>query len=137
MKELDNMDSEDNLNQNKVPKNFQIRFSTNMPGAKIVQSQVPKEKEFEESQHKIKLSQRNLPMVNADSRIRRLPEGVIYEIDVPGVRSKSDVIITKLENSLEIRAYSKEKCYIKTIPLKVDVLKYGVKDNKVFLQIKN
>jgi HSP20 family molecular chaperone IbpA len=75
--------------------------------------------------------------VNAKSVFKRLSEGINYEISVPGVKSKEDIIITKVENGIEIRAYTKDKCYIKTIPLKVDSYSYLFKDGKIFFQIKN
>jgi hypothetical protein len=134
-KELQNLDSGDGGRS----KGIEIRFSTGKPMQRVVR-QVPQEVQGmndEEISEKEEGRRKILPVEVAESRIRRLPEGVVYEISTPGVKTKKDVSITRMENSLEIRAYSKDKCYIKTIPIKVDILKYGVRDDKVFVQIKN
>ena len=78
----------------------------------------------------------HLSKVEATSVIRRLPEGVIYEIDAPGVKSKNDVVITKLEQSVEVKIYTEDKCYIKSIPLKLEILGLSVREDKVLLSIK-
>ncbi len=132
-KELQNLDSEE---QGK-PRGIEIRFSTGRPTQRIVRTSETKSPQVEEIDDYERERRRELPIEIAESKIRRLPEGVVYEISAPGVKSKRDVSILRMENSLEIRAYSKNKCYVKTIPIKVDVLKYGVKDDKVFVQIKN
>lgn len=128
-----------NLNLGDGNKGIEIRFSTGIPNQKINRVATSKEsligeEPIEESERE---RRKKLPVFSAESKIRRLPEGLIYEIDVPGVSSKRDVSILKMENSLEVKAYSPDKCYIKTIPLKADILKYGVKDEKIFVQIKN
>jgi len=45
-------------------------------------------------------------------------------------------MITELETGIEIRAYSKDKCYIKVIPLKVEVLNWRVGEEMVFVEFK-
>jgi len=37
---------------------------------------------------------------------------------------------------LEIRAYSDDKCYVKFIPLKVELISYSVRSEKVFVEIR-
>jgi RNA polymerase subunit RPABC4/transcription elongation factor Spt4 len=119
-------------------KGFQIKFSTRMPSGEMFQKKAGAEqkdsiREFPSKEEKER--RMGLPIVSAESRLRRLPEGIIYEINIPGVESKQDISITRLENGLEIRAYSKDKCYIKTLPINVKVLKYTLRDNKLLLQI--
>ena len=75
--------------------------------------------------------------VDAKSTLRRLPEGIIYEIDTPGVRTVKDVVITKLEESMEVKVYTDEKCYVKSIPIKMDVVEFSVQENKVLLKLQN
>jgi hypothetical protein len=134
-KELQNLDGGDEGK----PKGIEIRFSTGKPIQRVVR-QAPQdiqEVDNEEVSEREEKRRKILPVEVAESKIRRLPEGIIYEISAPGVKSKKDISIIRMEDSLEIRAYSKDKCYIKTIPVKVDILKYGVRDDKVFVQIKN
>lgn len=134
-KELQNM----NLGNGAKPGGIEIHFSTGKPAQRVIRQEPQGSSEaMEEVLDEEELKRRKvLPVEVAISKIRRLPEGIIYEIDTPGVKSKQDVSILRMENSLEIKAYSLDKCYIKTIPIKVDVVKYVVKDNKVFVQLKN
>lgn len=135
-KELQNLDLDD-LSKSKNPRGVEIRFSTGKPIQKVVKKS-QEVNVFDEEISDAEIQRRKkLSVEIAESKVRRLPEGIIYELDTPGVRSKQDVSIIRMENSLEIRVYTKDKCYIKTIPIKVDVLKYGVKDGKVLVQIKN
>jgi len=71
-----------------------------------------------------------------ESKVRRLADRIIYEMKTPGVKKKKDVIVTKLASGLEIKAYSKDKCYVKFIPLTVEVIEYYVEAEKVFVELK-
>jgi len=77
-----------------------------------------------------------LPKVEGGSKVKRLADTIIYEIDTPGVKRKNDVVLTELATGLEIKAYSKDKCYVKFIPLKVEVVEYYVEKEKVVIEIK-
>lgn len=131
-KELEKMD----FQEGSMPKGFEIRFATrkptNNPVKKTNQNFIGEKVDEKEIERR-----RKLPMVPAESKIRRLPEGIVYEIETPGVKSRKDVAISNLEGSLEIRAYSKDTCYIKNIPVKASSLKYSVKPGKVVVQIDN
>ena len=117
-----------------MPKGFRIQISTGKPQVKQVQEKrvaeriIISEEEFER--------RKKLPIEDAESKIRRIGEGIVYEISVPGVKSKQDIMITKLENSIEVKAYSTDKCYVKAIPLNVEIVGYAVKDQKVFLELR-
>jgi HSP20 family molecular chaperone IbpA len=76
-----------------------------------------------------------LEKVEPKTNIRRLSNKVIYEIEVPGVESIDDVSIIKLENSLEIKAISKEKAYKKTIPIDLPLKKYKLENDKIVLEL--
>jgi len=122
-----------------MPKGFKIQISRGVPQNIQMMNQTPKNEQREvalrvspsENERRAKL-----PKVEAKSVVRRLPEGIIYEIDTPGVDSKNDIAITKLEKSIEIRAYSKTKCFLKSIPLKADLLGFEVADEKVLVRFK-
>ncbi|VVB79405.1 Uncharacterised protein [uncultured archaeon] len=141
-KELANMD---NLQpSNGLPRGFKINISTGQPGQqpKIVPMKQPKKKQpttiqVEEADENEKERRAKLKRVDAKSTIRRLPEGLVYEIDAPGVRTVKDVVITKLEESMEVKVYAEEKCYVKSLPLKMDVVEFSVQPNKVLLKLQN
>jgi len=122
-------------NQN-FPQGFRIQVSTGQP--KIQQTQKRKiiKQPIKISQEELKRRSK-LPKQEAVANIRRLSDRIIYELSVPGVTSGKDVLITKLEDSIEIKAYSKDKCFVKTIPLKVEIIGYYVKDNKLFIELKS
>ena len=134
-RELQNL----NLDQENegLPKGIEIRFSSGKPINRVIKQPTKVQEIKEDVSEQEKERRKGLPIESADSKIRRLPEGLVYEIEAPGIRTKKDVSIMRMENSIEIKAYSKDKCYIKTIPLNVDVFKYGVKEGKVLIQIKN
>ena len=77
-----------------------------------------------------------LPKVEGESRIKRLGDTIIYEIETPGIKNKDNVVLTELATGLEVKAYSKDKCYVKFIPLKVEVVEYYVEKEKVIVELK-
>jgi HSP20 family molecular chaperone IbpA len=133
-KQLDGMNIE---NAQKMPKGIKIQIARGMPqmGQPIqkTQQQKPMPQKISNEEMERRMS---LPKTEAESKIRRLANTIIYEIETPGVKNKEDVLITELASGLEIKAYSKNKCYVKFIPLKVEVTEYYVKKEKVFIELK-
>lgn len=76
-----------------------------------------------------------LPREEAASRVRRLSNKVIYEIDMPEVKNLKDVHINQLENSIEVKAFSKDKAYFKFLPVGLPLLKYGLDEGKLTLEL--
>ncbi len=76
-----------------------------------------------------------LPKEEPSTNIRRLADRVIYEIDIPGVKSIRDVSIVKLENSIEIKALTKDKVYIKLIPINLPISDYKLSKGKLILEL--
>jgi hypothetical protein len=68
--------------------------------------------------------------------MKRLADRIVYEIITPGVKSKKDVAVAELATGLEVKAYSRNKCYVKFIPLKVEVIGYYLKNERLFLELK-
>jgi len=124
---------------NGMPKGIKIKIARNPQMNQM--GQVIQEKP-KVQQNEIKISEKesqrrtSLPKIDAESKIKRLSNIIIYEIETPGVKNKEDVVLTELATGLEIKAYSKDKCYVKFIPLKVEVIKYYVAQEKVFVDIK-
>lgn len=77
----------------------------------------------------------NLPKAEPETRVTRLTNRLIYEIKLPGV-TKENIIIRKLENSIEIKAFSEEKVYTKLIPLSLPVINSNLKEGKLTLELK-
>jgi len=77
-----------------------------------------------------------LPKKEAETKVRRLSNKIIYEIALPGVKRLDDVIINQLENSIEIKAFSKDKVYFKLLPLNLPILNYKLKKGKLILELK-
>lgn len=76
-----------------------------------------------------------LPKKEPKTELRRLQDKIIYEISVPGVQSLEDISIVKLENSIEIKAVSKDKAYSKIIPVNLDISGYGLSKGKIILEL--
>jgi len=134
-KQMGNMNFEDNAG---MPKGIRINIVRGNPQMRQVVREAPKEKKEVLNVSKAEAERRmGLKKVEAVSKVRRLADRIIYEIDAPGVRRKDDVVVTELATGLEIRIYSEDKCYIKFIPLKVELIGYYVKSEKVFVELKS
>jgi len=77
----------------------------------------------------------NLKREEPKTSIRRLSNKIMYEIEMPGVKSLDDVSITKLENSIEIKAIAKDKAYIKKIPINLPITNYDLSEGKLILEL--
>jgi len=77
-----------------------------------------------------------LPKKEAETKVRRLSDKIVYEIKMPGVKSKKDIIINKLENSIEIKGFSKTTLFFKIIPMNLPILDYSLKKDALVLELK-
>ncbi|OGJ12628.1 hypothetical protein A3K62_02015 [Candidatus Pacearchaeota archaeon RBG_16_35_8] len=84
-----------------------------------------------ESLKKMSKMKKHEPSTN----IRRLANKVIYELNIPGVKSIEDVSITKLESSIEIKALAEKKAYAKLIPINLPITNYELSDGKLILEL--
>lgn len=76
-----------------------------------------------------------LPKEEPETKIRRIGEHVLYELNLPEVNSIEDISITKLESSIEIKALGKNKAYIKRIPLNLPIINYNLNKGKLTLEL--
>ena len=67
--------------------------------------------------------------------MKRLSGKLVYEFAVPGVNDIQDIIIHKLENSIEVKALSKDKIYSKTININLPILKYSLNKGSLILEL--
>jgi len=127
-----------NLGENGMPEGVKIQISRGPPQAgQVVQRAPVKKIEMQKVSEEENDRRIGLEKVEAESRVRRLADRIIYEIEAPGIRRKEDVVLTKLATGLEIKAYSDEKCYVKFIPLTVEVIGYGIRGEKVVVELKS
>jgi len=76
-----------------------------------------------------------LPKEEPSTSVRRLTDKIVYELDMPEVK-KENVIITRLQNSIEIKAFTKDKAFFKLIPISLPILKSQLSDGKLILELK-
>ncbi|MEK6906613.1 MAG: hypothetical protein AABW81_03255 [Nanoarchaeota archaeon] len=75
------------------------------------------------------------PKSEPTTSMRRLSNKIIYEVNMPEVKSIEDVSIIKLENSIEIKAFSDKKVYSKIIPISLPIIKYNLSKGKLILEL--
>jgi len=76
-----------------------------------------------------------LPKEEPKTNIRRFSNKIVYEINMPSVKSIKDVSIIQLENSIEIKALAKNKVYYKIIPINLPVKNYNLSKEKLVLEL--
>jgi len=143
VKQLENQLGNMNVGEkNGAPRGFKIRVVNGVPQMKQVvknegvsSGDRPKKVEVVVSMEE-EARRMNLPKVDAESNVKRLSDRIIYEIDAPGIKKKENVVITELASGVEIKIYSSDFCYVKSIPLKVEIIEYYVEKDKVFVEIK-
>lgn len=69
------------------------------------------------------------------TNLKRIGDKIKYELEVPEVQSIKDVSIVKLENSLEVKAISKDTGYIKVVPIDMPLKKYSLLKGKLTLEL--
>ncbi len=113
----------------------EIKMKSFGPRFKQKEKEIKKQlKPLKKLPHK-KLKTSKLLKKEPETNIRRLADKVIYEINMPGVKSMKDISIVQLENSIEIKAIAKDKAYIKLIPIKLPILDYSLEKGKLVLEL--
>ena len=136
-KQMGAMNFDEVSKSNNNPKGFKIHVSMGKPGEGQVVQEMRQSVPTDGGVSKKENEKRNsLPRIDAESSMKRLADRIVYEIITPGVKAKKDIVVAELATGLEIKAYSKDKCYVKFIPLKVEVIGYYLKNEKLFLELK-
>jgi len=116
---------------NRPPK-IRVNSFRNSPKFKQVKKQIKMPSNFsQENLKKFSSLPREEPLTN----LRRLSDKVVYEIDLPGVKSISDISIIKLEKSIEIKAVAEDKAYFKLITISLPIINYNLSDGKLVLEL--
>ncbi len=69
--------------------------------------------------------------------IRRLPTKIIYEVELPGVKSLEDISLMNLESGVEIKAIADKKAYSKKISVSgLPLSNYKFDEGKLLLEFK-
>lgn len=80
---------------------------------------------------------RRIPSVTEEpeARVERKRDYMRIEVDLPDVKSERDIEIRKLEQSVEIRAFAKDKAYFKLLPIppEFSILEKKFEDHKLIL----
>ncbi len=77
-----------------------------------------------------------LPRKEPKTKLTRFKDKVVYELDIPGLNSLDKVLVNRLENSIEIKAFTEKAVYTKTLPVKLQLMQYSIKEDKLFLEFK-
>ena len=122
------------INGKKInPKNVRV---TKKPIQKQINQEKPVEKIiklpiFSKDKQKKFLS---FKKTEPQTKIRRLSDQVIYEIEIPGVKNLQDLSIKPAGNSIEIKATTKTKSYFKSIPLTLPLVSYSLEKDLLVLE---
>lgn len=133
-KQMDDVNFENNQG---MPRGIKIQIARGIPQTRQMIYGTPQKKKIlpnisdEEAKRRI-----GLPSVEVGSKVRRIADTIVYEIEAPGIQKKEDVVLTELATGLEIKAYSKDKCYVKFIPLKVEVIRYHIEKERVIVELR-
>ncbi len=118
------------------PKNIKIRKVPIEKKASLIKEQKSKEKNmqkiFDEKQKKqYSKLKKKIPETN----IRRLANTIIYELEVPEVKSIKDVSIIKRSKTIEIKAIGKNIAYFKVLEVDYPIVNYNLKNKILILEL--
>lgn len=138
------------VNQN-LPANFELFINgkrINLPGNisgiqieevplnKIAQQKTNQKSKMPKVSEETLEKSVKLPRKEAKSHVSRTSDKVIYELETPGLASLNNVLVNKLESSLEVKAYTNKAVYFKTLPIKLPLMQYSLKDEKLVLEFR-
>ncbi len=122
---------------------IKVKSFGNIPEFKEMASQI--KPDYKEKERKTKISTAiseekakelaKLPRQEAESKVRRFSGKVIYEIELPGVKNIKDIVVNQLENSIEVKAFTKDKAYFKFLPVSLPLLRHKLEDGKLILEL--
>ena len=81
----------------------------------LIQAQGRKEQVNEAEVYKPAWNMNTGQVVEPQDYVTRYGDAVIHTVYMPGVRDRSDIAVNKFENSIEIRARTDDKFYLKII----------------------
>ncbi len=142
MREMPNeFNQNPNQNQGKPNPNMHVQFFVN--GKKVFPQKLQTPQNNLNSPKKIKkeLSKEKaekfakLPRKEPKTTMKRLAGKLVYELAMPGVKDVEDVLINQLENSIEVKALSKNKVYSKTLKVNLPIINYELDKGNFILEL--
>ena len=76
-----------------------------------------------------------LKRVEPNSKMKRIGNKIVYELEVPGVNDLDDILINRLENSIEIKALARDKSYSKILNINLPIIRYGLDNGNLVLEL--
>ncbi len=76
-----------------------------------------------------------LKRIEPNSTMKRFGQKIIYEFEVPGVNDLEDILINRLESSIEIKALAEDVSYSKVINVNLPILRYGLNNGNLILEL--
>jgi HSP20 family molecular chaperone IbpA len=112
------------------------RVNVTPMGNQKIEQEKPNEKIKQNNFTKEKIKKFNaLKREEPKTNIRRLSNKLVYEIEMPGVKTIEDISISQLENSIEIKAIGEKKAYGKIIPISLPIKNYDLSEGKLILEL--
>jgi len=126
--QLNNIEKSEFAEVKTFPNGIKIKISPNAPAKNEVEQKVPEptKKQIEKMI--------SLPKAEAKTTIKRLSDKIIYELNTPGIESKEDVFISKLESGYEIKAIGKNKVYVNSFPINLPLKGYWLKEKGIVFE---
>lgn len=119
-----------------LPGNIEGIQIENMPGNMMGEKKESSKSRIPKVSQETMQKSAKLPRKEAKSHLTRTSDKVIYELDTPGLLSLNNVLVNKLENSIEVKAYTDKAVYFKTLPVKLALMQYSLKEDKLVLEFK-
>ena len=119
-----------------LPGNIEGIQIENMPGDLSMNGKAPVKARAPKVSEETFQKSSKLPRKEAKSHLTRTSDKVIYELETPGLLSLNHVLVNKLENSIEVKAYTDKAVYFKTLPVKLALMQYSLKEDKLVLEFK-
>ncbi len=132
-KQFKNIDKESKRTEIKsYPNGIRIRMGGQSASNNLKQRSI-----FQRSISKEQLERMNsLPRSNAETKIKRLNDKVVYELNTPGIESPEDIFISKLESGYEIKAIGSKKVYVNSLPVNLPLKSISLANDKLLVEFK-
>lgn len=132
-KDLANME---NARIEQLPNGIKISIGGTLPQKIKQANQKPKVQKVKEITQEQLEKMQKLPRQEAKTKITRLSDKVIYELNANGIESPEDVLISKLESGYEIKAIGKNKIFVNSIPINLQMRGFSFDDKKLLIEFK-
>ena len=136
--------SDNQNNQNKAPisPNLNVQFFVNGKKMTPQNRQITEDNQHQHNPVPTEILQKfskssKLPRKEPKTKLKRIGNKIVYELEVPGVNDIRDILINQLESSIEIKALAEKTVYHKTINLNLPVTRYQLIDGNLFVELGN